>query len=37
LEKDISGASEAIDALLERKIALEDKLTELGHADLIKR
>ena len=36
LERDIEGASEAIEALIERKLALEDKLTELGHIELIK-
>jgi hypothetical protein len=36
LQKDINGASEAIEALLERKVALEDKLRELNHPELIK-
>jgi hypothetical protein len=36
LEKDIDGATEAIEALLERKAALEDKLRELNHPELIK-
>ena len=36
LQKDIDGASEAIEALLERKAALEDKLKELNHLELIK-
>jgi len=36
LQKDIDGATEAIVALLERKAALEDKLRELNHPELIK-
>jgi len=36
LQKDIDGASEAIEALLERKAALEDKLKQLNHLELIK-
>jgi hypothetical protein len=36
LQKDINGASEAIEALLERKVALEDKLREFNHPELIK-
>jgi hypothetical protein len=36
LQTDINGASEAIEALLERKVALEDKLRELNHPELIK-
>jgi len=36
LQKDIDGATEAIEALLERKAALEDKLRELNHSELIK-
>ncbi len=36
LQKDIDGATEAIEALLERKAALEDKLRELNHPELIK-
>lgn len=36
LQKDIDGATEAIEALLERKAALEDKLCELNHSELIK-
>jgi hypothetical protein len=36
LQKDIDGASEAIEALLERKAALENKLLELNHPELIK-
>jgi hypothetical protein len=36
LQKDIDGATEAIEALLERKAALEDKLCELNHPELIK-
>lgn len=37
LQKDIDGATEAIEALLERKAALEDKLYELNHPELIKK
>jgi uncharacterized protein (DUF849 family) len=36
LQNDINGATEAIEALLERKAALEDKLRELNHSELIK-
>jgi hypothetical protein len=36
LQKDIDGATEAIEALLERKAALEDKLREFNHSELIK-
>ena len=36
LQKDIDGATEAIEALLERKAALEDKLREMNHSELIK-
>ena len=36
LQKDIDGATEAIEALLDRKAALEDKLRELNHPELIK-
>lgn len=36
LQKDIDGATEAIEALLDRKAALEDKLRELNHSELIK-
>lgn len=36
LQKDIDGATYAIKALLERKAALEDKLCELNHSELIK-
>lgn len=36
LENDINGASEAIEALLERKAALEEKLREFNHLELIK-
>lgn len=36
LQRDIDGATEAIEALLERKAALEDKLRELNHPELIK-
>jgi hypothetical protein len=37
LKKDIEGAFDAIEALLLRKIALEEKLTELNHPELIKK
>ena len=37
LQKDIDGATEAIEALLERKAALEEKLCELNHSELIKK
>ena len=36
IQRDIDGATEAIEALLERKAALEDKLRELNHPELIK-
>ena len=36
LQKDINGAADAIEALLERKEALENKLRELNHTELIK-
>jgi len=36
LKNDIEGAYDAIEALLERKLALEDKLRELNHSELIK-
>ena len=36
LKNDINGAYDAIEALLERKIALESKLIELNHSELIK-
>jgi hypothetical protein len=36
LQKDIDGAYDAIEALLERKLALENKLRELNHSELIK-
>jgi hypothetical protein len=36
LKTDIDGAYDAIGALLERKLALEDKLRELNHSELIK-
>jgi hypothetical protein len=36
IQKDIDGAYDAIEALLERKAALEDKLCELNHPELIK-
>jgi hypothetical protein len=37
LKKDIEGAFDAIEALLLRKIALEEKLVELNHPELIKK
>lgn len=37
LQKDIDGATEAIKALLDRKAALEDKLCELNHPELVKK
>jgi hypothetical protein len=37
LQNDITGAGEAIEALKERKLALEKKLIELGHPELIKK
>jgi len=36
LKNDIDGAYDAIEALLERKAALEQKLNELNHSELIK-
>jgi len=36
LKNDINGAYDAIEALLERKAALEQKLNELNHSELIK-
>jgi hypothetical protein len=36
LKKDIDGAYDAIEALIERKLALENKLRELNHTELIK-
>jgi hypothetical protein len=36
LQKDIDGAYDAIEALLERKAALEDKFKELNHPELIR-
>ena len=36
LKNDIDGAYDAIEALLERKMALENKLRELNHSELIK-
>lgn len=36
LKVDIDGAYDAIEALLERKLALENKLHELNHSELIK-
>jgi hypothetical protein len=37
IKKDIDGAYDAIEALLERKLALEEKLIELNHPELIKQ
>lgn len=37
LRNDIQGATEAIEALIERKKALEDKLVELNHPEIIKK
>ncbi len=36
LQRDIDGAYDAIEALLERKAALEDKFRELNHPELIR-
>ena len=36
LKKDIDGAYDAIEALIERKLALENKLRELKHPELVK-
>lgn len=36
LKNDIDGAYDAIEALLERKVALEEKLKQLNHSELIK-
>ena len=36
IQSDIDGAYDAIEALLERKLALENKLRELNHPELIK-
>jgi hypothetical protein len=36
LKNDIEGAYDAIEALLERKLALENKLREMNHSELIK-
>lgn len=36
LKNDINGAYDAIEALLERKVALEQKLKECNHSELIK-
>jgi hypothetical protein len=36
VKKDIDGAYDAIEALIERKLALENKLRELNHPELIK-
>jgi hypothetical protein len=37
LQKDITGAAEAIETLKERKAVLEEKLIEFGHPELIKK
>jgi hypothetical protein len=37
IKTDIDGAYDAIEALLERKLALEEKLVELNHPELIKQ
>jgi hypothetical protein len=37
IRTDINGAYDAIEALLERKLALEEKLVELNHPELIKQ
>ena len=37
LKKDINGAYEAIELLIERKRLLEEKLVELNHPELIKK
>jgi hypothetical protein len=37
IRTDINGAYDAIEALLERKLALEEKLVELNHSELIKQ
>jgi hypothetical protein len=37
LKKDIDGAFEAIELLIERKRLLEEKLVELNHPELIKK
>lgn len=37
IRTDIDGAYDAIEALLERKLALEEKLVELNHSELIKQ
>jgi hypothetical protein len=37
IKKDIDGAYDAIEALLERKLALEEKFIELNHPELIKK
>jgi hypothetical protein len=37
IKKDIDGAYDTIEALLERKLALEEKLIELNHSELIKQ
>jgi hypothetical protein len=37
IRTDIDGAYNAIESLLERKLALEEKLVELNHPELIKQ
>ena len=37
IRTDINGAYDAIEALLERKLALEEKLVELNHSELVKQ
>jgi hypothetical protein len=37
IRTDINGAYDAIEALLERKLALEEKLVELNHPELVKQ
>ena len=37
IRTDIDGAYDAIESLLERKLALEEKLVELNHSELIKK
>ena len=37
IRTDIDGAYDAIESLLERKLALEEKLVELNHSELIKQ
>jgi len=37
IRTDINGAYDAIEALLKRKLALEEKLVELNHSELVKQ